>query len=188
MRLEFDPKEAGKAEIGWWIAHNQKNKKTLFELLVEQHTVLYGLSHEAANQALLPLIDAVEAHDSRNWEGAIESATKYYQSLKDKTGLVFDPEEVATLEIGWWRLHDELEGNPDKAPLVVQFTKLYSQLFGIPEEKLKNAAISRALATLEHDLAEDPETSPSKASFHWEQAEKFLVGFYEELKKSSEPK
>ena len=40
------------------------------------------------------------------------------------------PKKLGELEVGWWKLHDDLETKTDKSPLAEIFAKLYSEIFG----------------------------------------------------------
>lgn len=182
-RLEFDPQLVGNLEYGWWKAHNDRDKTRMAQLLIEQNMALYGFTQEDAKLALQHLIEGVKYHDIREWNEAVESVVGFYQKVKEKTGLGFDPREVANLEVGWWKLHDELEHNPDKTQLTEAFAKLYATEFGLPIETMREAGRLKAQATFEHDLAEDPNTDPNEVGTHWENAEQLLIDFYKELKK-----
>ena len=182
ISIELDPVQLGNLEVGWWKAHNDKDKARMAQLLVEQNVALYGFTPEEAQEALNSLVQATEYHDTREWSKAVETTTSYYQKVKKKTGLGFDPKEVAELEVGWWHLHDELEDNPDKALLAHVFSKLYSIQFGIDAEKMTKAGQLKAEATREHDLAEEPNTSEVEAETHWNKANQLLIDFYSELK------
>lgn len=181
-RLEIDPTQLGNLEVGWWRAHNDKDKPRMAQLLIEQNMALYGFSPEEAKSALQDLVGGVSYHDTRQWDEAINAVTGYYQKIKEKTALGFDPAEVAKLEVGWWQLHDELEHNPDKTALADAFAKLYATQFGVEIEKTKKAGQLKAEATREHDFAEDPSTPPDEVEMHWGKANELLIDFYQELK------
>lgn len=181
--MKIDPDKLGKLEVGWWRAHNEHNKPKLAKLLVEQNMLMYGLTEDEAKSALGDLVFGVNYHDMRKWDEAIEAVTCYYQKILKKSGLKYDPLTVAKLEVGWWRLHDELEHNPDKSALAKAFAKLYASQFNIKIEKMIKAGELKAEATREHDIAEAPNTPKNEAEVHWENAEKLLVDFYGEIKK-----
>ena len=179
----FDPYIVGSLECQWWQAHNAKNKPLLLSLLKEQHVALYGLDSENSLEALKYLFDAVSDHDIRDWKSATEKAAMYYTVIKDKAGLSFDPQKAAELEVGWWKLHDELEYVEDKTSLANAFSLLYSEVFSIAKEQLQIAGELKAQATYEHDLAEDPNTPPQDIGEHWGKAESLLINFYQELQR-----
>jgi hypothetical protein len=179
--IELNPVQLGNLEVGWWKAHNDEDKPRMSRLLVKHNVALYGFTPEEAQEALKSLVQGVNHHDTREWNKAAEATTSYYEKVKEKTGLDFDPKEVAELEVGWWQLHDELEDNPDKTRLAEAFVKLYATQFGIDEEKLTKAGSLKAEATREHDLAEDSNTSSDEINIHWDKANKLLIDFYREL-------
>jgi len=182
MRLSTpNPEQLGKTEVGWWIAHNNKDTNLLTKLLVKNYMSLYSLSENESKKLLPFLIAALKGHDTRNWTQAISNMESFYGLIKDKTGLQFNPKKTAELEVGWWKLHDQLEFEPNKLSLAENFSRLYSEIFSISQTRLKNAGIIRAWATYEHDLAEDPNTPPDLSKRHWRNAEKLLVDFYKEL-------
>jgi hypothetical protein len=184
MFHEFDPKVVGELEAGWWKAHNQKDRKLMFQLLVDQHVNFYSLGQGQVGEALGFLLEATKYHDAREWDSAINLVTEYYRVIKLATRLPFDPIEMAELEVGWWKLHDELEAVEDKVPLIEAFAKLYSEQFGLPTHKMLFAGRLKAQATYEHDLAEDPKTNPEEVEGHWIATKELLIEFYEELKKA----
>lgn len=183
MKVDFNPTQLGNLEVSWWRAHHEKDKTKMAQLLTEQNIVLYGFSEEEAKSALLDLINGVKNHDTRNWNQAIESVTSYYEKVKIKTHLTFNPKEMAILEVGWWQLHDELEFNPDKSKLALAFAKLYAAQFETSVESMMAAGKLKAAATKEHDLAEDPNTSTTEVGNHWGAAKQHLIDFYAELKR-----
>ncbi|MBU4209868.1 hypothetical protein KKC08_00600 [Patescibacteria group bacterium] len=180
-RLEFDPTAVGKLEVGWWIAHNEHNKARMFELLVQEHIALYGFTPDEAQAALGHFAEGVKGHDQRDLALAVGPLTDYYQMIKDKTGFGFDPAEMAKLEVGWWQIHDELDGNPDKTRLAEAFALLYATQFSVALDRMMVAGQLKAQATNEHDLAEMDGVSPEESRAHWDRAEQFLVDFYTEL-------
>jgi len=181
--IELNPVQLGDLEVGLWKAHNEKNKSEMARLLVEHNVVLYGFTPQEAQEALKGLVQGVNYHDTREWDKAIEATTVYYQKIKDKAGLDFDPKEMAKLEVGWWKLHDELGDNSDKTQLAEAFAKLYATQFGVDMEEMKKAGQLKAEATREHDLAEEPNTSEDETEGHWDKANQLLIDFYTELNK-----
>ncbi|HUW24370.1 MAG TPA: hypothetical protein VMW04_01950 [Patescibacteria group bacterium] len=182
-RIEFDPITLGEKEFGWWKAHFEGNKEQMLRSLLEHNMLLFGLNQDEAREALLVLAESTRYHDSHDWPKATEAVRNYYRIIKGKTGLNFDPQKAAELEVGWWQIHDELEGTPDKSRLAEKFSELYAEIFSLEPEQLKVAGEIKAQATLEHDLAEDKSTSEPQTEVHWQATEKLLIDFYQELKK-----
>jgi len=90
--------------------------------------------------------------------------------------------EFDSSEVGWWKLHDELEFVADKTPLAKAFASLYAAEFGQKLGDLMKAGQLRAEATREHDLAEVSGIAAEEAERHWDKAGELLVDFYIELK------
>lgn len=182
--MKIDPIKLGNLEVSWWRAHNDHDKPKLARLLIEQNMLMYGLTQDEAKSALRDLIGGVNYHDSREWDKAVQAVTGYYQKIRDKSGLEYDSLVVAKLEVGWWRLHDELARNPDKSELAKAFAKLCAVQFNIKIEKMIKAGKLKAEATREHDFAEDPSTPKNEVEIHWEKAKQLLIKFYTELNKN----
>lgn len=182
-KIEIDPVKVGVTECGWWRAHHQGDNVRMFSLLLEQNMLVFGLDQNSAKEAVLVLAESNQHHNSHDWAKAKVAVTNYYSLIKERTGLSFDPQRAAELEVGWWETHDELEGNPDKSALARNFAELYAEIFSLEPEQLRTAGEIKARATQEHDLAEDKNTSEEDAKAHWQLAEKLLVDFYQELKK-----
>ena len=182
-RIKFDSVQLGDLEVGWWKAHNDKDKPRMIKLLVQYSIAMYGFSEDEAKNALQKLVEGESYHDTREWGKAVEAVTSYYKEIRDKTGLPFNSKAVAELEVGWWQLHDELANNPDKTQLARAFAKLYAAQFGIDSSLLDRAGKLKAEAAREHDLAEDLNTPEVEVDMHWDKANKYLISFYTELAK-----
>lgn len=181
--IEIQPELLGDLEVGWWRAHNDKDKKRMMELLIEYTVAFYQVSSEDAKAALQHWINGVKQHDVREWEQAVLSVEQFYTIIKDKTEYTFDPRGMAELEVGWWHLHDELEHNPDKSSLATAFAKLYAVQFSMDTESMAEVGRLKAEATREHDLAEKEGISEDDAETHWNNANRLLIECYAELKR-----
>jgi len=95
VKIIIDPVKLGNLEVGWWRAHHEGDKGKLLELLVEYNVNFYGFSQDEAKDAIGDLIQGVKYHDTREWAKAIDSVSKFYLRVKEKTELSFDPEEIA---------------------------------------------------------------------------------------------
>lgn len=182
-KIDFNPVEVGEVEYGWWRAHNDKDYPKVIEFLALQFSKQYGLSPEKAKRAIEPFVHAVEYHDQGNWERAAETLAGVYEAIQKNTQLSLDPKVVAKKEVYWWRLHDELEDQEDKTPLIEAFMDLYSAIYGVDRELLRDAAEQRTLATVEHDKAEQEGVTPEEAEGHWDNVKQHLVAFYTQLKR-----
>ena len=80
---------------------------------------------------------------------------RFYALVRLTYGEPANPAKAAELEVGWWRVHREGQHRDgphaaeDAEPadeLVASLTRLYSYLYGEPEDTLRPAAVHRARA------------------------------------------
>lgn len=178
----FSPELVAAYEAQWWIAHNEKNMSKLLENLISQHTELFKLSEAKARVAIDFFFKAIKMHDERDWKAAVSFATDYYRIICINLKLTANPKELAEAEIHWWRKHDDLEFKDDKTELTEAFALLYSKLFGVELEEMRDIANHKTHATHEHDLAEALDTDETQAAIHWRNVEQALINFYTSLK------
>jgi hypothetical protein len=75
---------------------------------------------------------------------------RFYALVRLSYGAPASPARAAALEVDWWRVHREGQhstrprGTGDE--LVESLTRLYSYLYGEPEEEVRRAAVHRARA------------------------------------------
>jgi hypothetical protein len=100
-----------------------------------------------ANQAWAPYPDNDPA-------AARAYMQRFYQLVLRDGDLRLEPEEAARREVEWWRLHREHQYGRVGAeePLVDSLVDLYSYVYGVPAETVREAARQRVLA-MEHSDA-----------------------------------
>ncbi len=182
MYVAFDPVKVASLEVKWWQAHNDKDRPLLIQILILWLQELYGINQEDAQNLVRYLAKAVAFHDRRQWQEATREMVGYYEHINKILSANMDVEKAGELEVGWWKLHDELEFVEDKTPLAKHFSKLYANVYSINEATLQNCGVLKAEATREHDYAESSDTENDEISTHWQNAEKYLNNFYAELK------
>lgn len=181
LRPDFNPDATGQAEYEFWRAHNDRDVPRLREALESWTGELYGLGPESSAEAVAFLLEATQHHDARDWPRATRCAERYYRVIQEETGLPFSAKRAGSLEITWWRIHDDLEHKTDKTPLVEAFQGLYAEIFGLKPRQTLAAAEARVQATVEHDRAEAEGVTPDDAERHWQAAEAALKRSYESL-------
>lgn len=182
--IDFNPESAAQAEYEFWRAHNDKDVPRLRTALESWTGELYGLDPKTSAEAVEHLLEATQRHDVRDWEAATKCAMKYYQVIAEHSGLRFSSRQAGTLEVTWWRIHDDLEHKTDKTPLVDAFSRLYAEVFGVPQDVIRESCKLKAEATVEHDRAEDSDTAPEKVEEHWGAAARALEQSYLALKRT----
>lgn len=74
---------------------------------------------------------------------------RFYRIAAAAQGWSIDPVEAARREVAWWAAHRQLQhADPDggDAALVAALTDLYSYVYSIPAERVREAAVHRAAA------------------------------------------
>ncbi len=184
LRSDFDPTATAHAEYEFWRAHNDKDVPRLRDALESWTSELYGLDPEASAEAVEHLLEATQYHDVRDWDAATKCATDYYQVISERSDLHFSPRKAGALEVTWWRIHDELEHETDKTPLVEAFGRLYAEVFGVSPDVIREMSKFKTQATVEHDRAEGPDTLSDKVEGHWGAAAQALEQGYRVLKRA----
>ncbi len=90
---------------------------------------------------------------------------------------MFNPEEVAKAEIGWWKSHHERNYNE----VVRQMTTVYEKLHGLTREVAQEVVMLRIKAAKEHDIAEEENISKSESELHWNNAFQLMITHFKML-------
>ena len=95
------------------------------------------------------------------------------------SGLQFDVERVAALELRYWDEHRRLVGQADKTPFVETMMALHAAIFGLSEEQVAESARLRVEANNVLDTITG-KSSPDPAH-DWQRCEALLEGCYRSL-------
>jgi hypothetical protein len=60
-------------------------------------------------------------------------------------------DEAARLEVDWWRAHREAQHGAPDAELIDALTALYAHVYGVAEDRVRQAAVERAAAMVISD-------------------------------------
>jgi hypothetical protein len=144
----FDPDRVAHFEAAGWRAYYDRTWLTLLRLIVglcqEQFRIPFPVSllaayHVArAAQAWVPFdhdLAVVRMH-----------YRQFYRLARRYSGLRFDPDRVADLEVEYNDVHRRLVGQPDKTEFVETMARLHSATFGLPLEQARESAEFRVLA------------------------------------------
>jgi hypothetical protein len=154
----FDPRRVGDLECDAWVAYYRRHWGTLLRASV-------GLTRHAfqlnwvdtlrgawwvlrANQLWAPYPD-------NDPEGAERRMRRFYRMVARRHQESFDPEEAAKLEVGWWRLHRELQRGgteTEDAELVAALAALYACVYSVPLDEVRLAGRERAMAMRHSDV------------------------------------
>jgi hypothetical protein len=106
-------------------------------------------------------------------DGARASMCRFYALVAKDGGFPIDPVLASELEVEWWRLHRDRQHDPDveAEALVRSLVDLYSYLYGVSHETVREAAEQRVLAMDHSDAwvaagcrAEDPDLAAERGA------------------------
>lgn len=154
---EFDPVQVGSFEAAAWVAYYQRRWGTFLRSSIGlvragfampwPRTVLGAWLVLRANQVWAPYPD-------NDPDGARAAMLRFYRLVARTHNEPFDLAEAARREVEWWRVHRYLQREaPDGSvePLVDALAALYSHVYAVPEESVRDAARYRAEAMVISD-------------------------------------
>jgi hypothetical protein len=146
--VRIDPERLAYLEAAGWRAYYERRWLKLINLMVqlnqEQFHIPFPLSvvaafHVARGSVAWAPIDNDPRIVRRHF-------VRFYRMARRWSGMSFEPERSAELEIGYWIEHRRLIGNPEKESFVQAMTALHSHLFDLPVEKARESAEWRVRA------------------------------------------
>jgi hypothetical protein len=162
----FNPNRVAHYEKENYVAYYQKRWLRLLQASVGMVKEAFGLSWLQAVYAAY-LVARAEIAFAPFPDNDVPLAEAYmrrfYAFVKKVHKASFDVAEVARLDVKWWEIHRRLFGNPQNQELVDAVAALYAATYGVPAERLRQAAYHRAQGMLYSDYwvnAGKPENSP----------------------------
>ena len=147
----FDPVRLADLEYRAWVGYYLHNWPRVLGASIGLVRAGFGMDwfrtlHGAwlvlrANQLWAPYPD-------NNPKRARACMRRFYGLVRLTYGEPSNPAKAAELEVDWWRVHREIQHEPGATPdeLVESLVRLYSYLYGEPEETVRPAAVHRAKA------------------------------------------
>lgn len=181
----FSPNRVAYYEKENYVAYYQKRWLRLLQASVGMVKEAFGLSWLQAVYAayLVARAEIAFAPFPNNDVPLAETyMRRFYAFVKNVHRAGFDVEEVARLDVKWWEIHRRLFGNPQNQELVEAVAALYAATYGVPAERLRQAAYHRVQGMLYSDYwvnAGKPENSPLLA-----QEEEELLKSYTALREA----
>ncbi len=162
--FSFDPDAVAALEADGWRAYYERRWGLVLRLILivcqEQFHIPFPVSLVAAYhatraaQAFAPV-----RHDTR---AVRASYARFYRLARRYSGLHFDPEHVAALELEYNLVHRQLVGVPDKSAFIDSMTRLHAALFGLSLEQARASAEERVRAnTLVDRITSGESTDPA---------------------------
>src|SRR4051794_7833576 len=147
-RARFDPDRIAYCEATGWRAYYDRDWLKLLRLVVslceEQFGIPFPVSLVAAYYVTRASIAWVPIdHDLRLVR---HYYAKFYRVARRYSGLTFDSEQVAELELRYNDVHRQLVHEADKSAFVETMVALHSAVFGLTPEEARPSAEARVRA------------------------------------------
>jgi hypothetical protein len=108
--------------------------------------------------------------------------TKFYRVARRYSGLRYDVQEVARLELQYFEVHRRLSGKPEKEEFLQTLIDLHSAIFALPPDKVRESAQWRLKAANIVDLI----TSRTSTNIDedWRALEEYLRRCYSSIQQA----
>lgn len=178
----FDPAAVAHYEVEGWKAYYDHAWLRLLRLIVAlaraQFRIPFPHSMRAAYYITRASVGWVpKDHDT----GAIlRHLRQFYALARRYSGLTFDVDRAAELELRYWDVHRQLVRQPDKTEFIHVMTLLHAAIFGLTEAEAHESAALRVeannvLDTITGKTSDDPARD-------WQRCETLLRACYESIK------
>lgn len=181
VKFQFEPERVAYYEAYGWRAYYEREWFQVLRLIVglcqqEFHipfpmSLLAGYYTARASAAWVPV-----DHDEQK---VLSYLRKFYRVARRYSGLQFDPEHVAQLELQYFDVHRRLVGAEDKSEFVEIMVQLHSAIFGLPPVAVRESAEWRVRAADVVDLITDKLSTNVEED--WARLEEYLRCCYRSL-------
>ena len=179
--VRLHPERLAELEAGLWRAYYDRNWPRVVKLMVqlnqEQFHIPFPLSLVAAYY--IARASVAWAPVDNDPDTVRRQLLRYYRIARRWSRLSFEPRRAADLEIGYWIEHRRLSGQPDKASFIDAMTGLHSELFDLPQARMRDSAEWRVRANNTVDLITSGSSSDPEAD--WAKVEVELVECYRSI-------
>jgi hypothetical protein len=153
---DFDPVALGTAECDAWAAYYRKEWRPFLRSAVGMVRLGFGMSWPKtllgawyvlrANQVWAP-------YPTNDPPRARAYMQRFYDLVKRDGTLTLDPAEAASREVEWWRIHrlHQRENALTEADLVGALVDLYSYVYKVPADTVRDASEHRVVAMAKSD-------------------------------------
>jgi hypothetical protein len=181
--FRLNPERVAYAEANGWRAYYERNWLKVLRLIValcqEQFHIPFPMSLQAAyyttraSAAWVP-----EDHDLAKVQHYLR---KFYGIARRYSGLQFDVERVAALELQYFDVHRRLVEQEDKSEFIQTMIDLHCAIFGLKQEQARESAELRVKANNTVDLITSKKSTNEAAD--WAKLEELLRQCYSSIQR-----
>jgi hypothetical protein len=148
----FDPLRIADLEYRAWVGYYHRRWFSVLAASVGLVRTGFGMSWPRTLYGSWLMLRAIQlwAPKDNDPDKCRATMRKFYALVKLTYGKPDSPGKAAELEVDWWRVHREVQysepARPNDDELVGSVTRLYSYLYGEPEETVRAAAAHRTRA------------------------------------------
>ncbi|GAC1394136.1 MAG: hypothetical protein NVS4B11_23160 [Ktedonobacteraceae bacterium] len=181
--FHLNPERVASVEANGWRAYYERNWLKVLRLIValcqEQFHIPFPLSLVAAYYTTRASAAwAPKDHDVAKVQRYLKL---FYRIARRYSGLQFDTERVAALELQYFDVHRRLVGKEDKSEFVQTMIDLHCALFGLAPQQARESAELRVQANDTVDLITS-KTSTNIAA-DWAKLERYLCQCYASIQR-----
>ncbi|MBN8638057.1 MAG: hypothetical protein J0M07_22260 [Anaerolineae bacterium] len=182
----FDPASVAYYEVEGWKAYYDRNWLRLLWLVVALVQAQFRIPFPQSIRAAYHVTRASVAWVPKEHKPAEiqHHLSEFYRLARRYSGLDFDVERAAELELDYWDVHRQLVRQADKTRFINTMTKLHAVVFSLPESAAQESAMLRVEANNVLDTITG-KTSPNP-EHDWKRCELLLVACYQSIRQHAD--
>jgi hypothetical protein len=146
--FQFDPNAVAHVEVEGWKAYYDHAWPRLLRLIVQLGETQFRIPFPQSWLAAYHIARASAAWVPKDHDMAVieRHLAAFYKLALRSSGLHYDPQQAAALELRYWEEHRRLSGLPDKTSFIEALTALHAALFDLPPQEVRHSAEVRVAA------------------------------------------
>jgi hypothetical protein len=182
---DFDPVALGNAECDAWVAYYRREWRPFLKAAVGMVRIGFGMPWPRTVQGAWYVLRANQVwapYPDNDPPRARDFMRRFYQLVAKDGALTLEPGEAARREVEWWRVHriHQRESQLSEDDLVEALVDLYSYVYRVPGEDVREAARHRVVAMRHSDAWVEAGCDLADPLLHEERAE--LIASYTALR------
>ena len=153
---DFDAVALGNAECDAWVAYYRKQWRPFLRSAVDMVRIGFGMSRTRTLRGAWYVLRANQVwapYPDNDPPRAREFMRRFYELVRADGALSLDPGEAARREVEWWRIHrvHQREADLSEDDLAQSLVDLYSYVYGVAPDSVREAAVHRVVAMRHSD-------------------------------------
>lgn len=153
---DFDPVALGNAECDAWVAYYRHEWRAFLRAAVAMVRIGFGMPWPRTLRGAWYVLRANQVwapYPANDPPRARALMRRFYELVAKDGALSLDPGEAARREIEWWRIHrvHQREEALSEDDLAASLVDLYSYVYDVPAESVRQAALHRVVAMRHSD-------------------------------------